>query len=237
MKVKILSDTHQSHLDEPQDKVDLLLHCGDATNYREEFANEKEWRYFWEWWMGYPAEYKVYVPGNHDSFLDSSQGRRFIKEVNANAYVTGIHILVNTTITIEELKIFGSPYTPNFGQWSYMQARETIYKRWTYIEEETDIVITHGPPKGVLDLAPGYGRNPGSIELCGDNALLKAIKKIKPQYHFFGHIHDNSAGDNNGLLTRGETTFGNCSQMVDGEFRKGLQHMGKIIEIKSRKNA
>jgi Icc-related predicted phosphoesterase len=236
MKVKILSDTHQKHLDEPQDKVDLLIHCGDSTNYREEYANEKEWRYFWEWWLGYPAEYKVYVPGNHDSFLDSSKGRRFIKEVNKQAYVTGVHILINTTIYIEDLKIFGSPYTTPFGNWCFMQARETIYKKWAHMEESTDIVVTHAPPKGILDIAPSYGRHTGSVELCGDSALLKAVQKIKPQYHFFGHIHDGSAGQNNGLLERNGTIYGNCSQVVDGKFSKGLQHFGKIIEIKSRNN-
>ena len=231
MKIKILSDTHTFHLDEPQDKVDLLIHCGDATNYRAEFANEKEWWYFWEWWTGYPAEYKVYVPGNHDGFLDSSPGRKFIKEVNKNSSISGLFILVNTTVEIEGIKIFGSPYTPTFGNWSFMRARSTIHKNWTHIEEGTDIVITHGPPKGVLDLAPTWGRSAGGVELCGDNSLLKAIKKIKPKYHFFGHIHDNTAGDNNGIVIRNGITFINCSQVVDGQFNKGLQHKGKIIEL------
>jgi len=236
MKVKILSDTHGKHLDEPQDKVDLLLHCGDATNYREEFRNEQEWWYFWEWWTGYPAKYKVYVPGNHDGFLDSPIGRKFIKDINKKSSLTGLFILINSTINIEGLKIFGSPYTPTFGNWSFMRSRDKIYKNWTLIEEGTDIVITHGPPKGILDLAPSYGRNAGKVELCGDNALVTVIQKIRPRYHFFGHIHDNSAGENNGLLQRNNTIYGNCSQVVDGEFNRGLQHKGMIIEIKPTKN-
>ena len=229
MKIKILSDTHANHLDEPQDEVDMLIHCGDATNYRAEFANEKEWWYFWEWWKGYPAKYKVYVPGNHDSFLDSTAGRRFIKEINKESVTTGLFILVNTSVEIKGIKIFGSPYTPTFGQWSFMRNRDKIGKNWKHIEEGTDIVITHGPPKGILDIAPSYGRGSGGVELCGDNSLLKAIYKVKPKYHCFGHIHDNQAGDNNGILIRNEVTFMNCSQVVDGQFNKGLQHKGKII--------
>ena len=134
MKIKILSDTHAQHLDEPQDQVDLLIHCGDATNYRAEFPNEKEWWYFWEWWKGYPSEYKVYVPGNHDSFLDSPAGRKFIKEVNKETSLTGMSILVNSTIEIEGIKIFGSPYTPTFGSWCFMRSRDKIGKNWKIIE-------------------------------------------------------------------------------------------------------
>lgn len=231
MRVKILSDTHQKHLDEPQDEVDLLIHCGDATNYRQEFANEKEWWYFWEWWEGYPAKYKVYVPGNHDSFLESKAGMRFIKEVNDVGYVRDSHILINTAVTIEGVRIFGSPFTPIFGDWCFMRGRDKIYKNWEHIEEGTDIVVTHGPPKGILDLAPSYGRSLTSATQCGDSSLLKAIRRVKPRFHFFGHIHDNTVGINNGLFTREGTTFGNCSQMVDGQFHLGLQNMGKIIEI------
>ena len=226
MKLKILSDTHQFHLDEPQTKVDLLIHCGDATNYREEYSNEKEWWYFWEWWLGYPAEYKVYVPGNHDSFLDSPAGRTFIKEVNSG--VDKHIILINETVTIEGIKIFGSPYTPTFGNWSFMRDRGKIGKNWKHIEDDTDIVITHGPPKSILDLSfGGYSR---TLEFCGDGSLLKRIMKVKPKYHFFGHIHGNRDFENNGTLIRNGINFVNCSQVKDGMFDEGLMYKGKEIE-------
>jgi len=87
MKLKILSDTHQFHLDELQTKVDLLIHCGDATNYREEYSNER--RYFCDWWLDYPAEYKVYVPGNRDSFLDSTPQGRVLEVKDGKALIDG----------------------------------------------------------------------------------------------------------------------------------------------------
>lgn len=231
MKIKILSDTHQFHLDESQDKVDLLIHCGDATNYRDVFRNEQEWWYFWEWWLGYPAEYKIYVPGNHDSFLDSTIGRKFIKDINKKSSLTGLFILIDSTIEIEGIKIFGSPYTPSFGNWCFMKDRGKLIKNWNNIEEDTDIIITHGPPKSILDLSL---TRDNILEFCGDSALLKIVQKIKPKYHFFGHIHGNKQFENNGSLKRNDITFVNCSQVKDGEFDKRLQYQGKIINYEKR---
>ena len=168
---------------------------------------------------------------------DFSASKKIVKQIVLQALENKIpeDTVLNVNIPnlpekeIKGIKIFGSPYTPTFGQWSFMRNRDKIGKNWKHIEEGTDIVITHGPPKGILDLAPSYGRNSGGVELCGDNSLLKAIYKVKPKYHCFGHIHDNQAGDNNGILIRNEVTFMNCSQVVDGQFNKGLQHKGKIV--------
>lgn len=67
------------------------------------------------------------------------------------------------------------------------------------IPEETDVLITHGPPFGILD------RTISGLEVgCED--LLKTIKKLKPKFHLFGHIHE-AYGEENGI----NTTFINGS--------------------------
>jgi len=181
MKVKILSDTHGFHKEEPIDEVDLLIHCGDASNNRYPYLNENEFLQFWMWWEEYPAKYKIFVPGNHDSFLESPISKTLRRTLKPNNW-----ILMDRTITIEKLKIFGSPFTPDFNNWSFMVNRSKIHKHWKLIEKNTDIIVTHGPPKYHLDLTIDRGHK---LFACGDSSLLKAVNKIKPKYHFFGHVH------------------------------------------------
>lgn len=221
MKIKVLSDTHGFHEMEPLDGVDLLIHCGDASNDGDPYRNESEFLNFWLWWEKYPAEYKIFVPGNHDTFLEHSISRTLRKSLKKSYW-----ILIDDTIEIEGIKIFGSPYTPRFGSWAFMVNRSKIRKHWELIEEDTDIVITHGPPKSILDLS--LNRN-NELEFCGDSSLLKRIQAIEPKYHFFGHIHSNPKFENNGILIR-NTTYMNCAQVVNGEFN-GLKYFGKIIDL------
>ena len=77
MKTKILSDTHCFHLQEPLDPVDLLIHCGDAAHSKNLWANEREFKEFFSWWEAYPADEKIFVPGNHDMYCETSSFNKF----------------------------------------------------------------------------------------------------------------------------------------------------------------
>jgi Icc-related predicted phosphoesterase len=55
-------------------------------------------------------------------------------------------------------------------------------KAWENIPEDLDILITHMPPKYILDTNP-------SGEHCGCSQLAEKVKLVKPKYHVFGHIH------------------------------------------------
>lgn len=46
-----------------------------------------------------------------------------------------------------------------------------------------DVVMTHGPPMGVLDVVR-------SGEHVGCEHLIRAMRRCKPQLHCFGHIHE-----------------------------------------------
>jgi len=54
---------------------------------------------------------------------------------------------------------------------------------WSKIPSGTDILITHGPPKG-------HGDANMSGLACGCEELLATIQRIKPALHVFGHIHE-----------------------------------------------
>jgi Icc-related predicted phosphoesterase len=56
-------------------------------------------------------------------------------------------------------------------------------KQWGTIPPDTDVLITHGPPYGILDQV-------ASERPVGDRDLLKRIGEIKPRAHVFGHIHE-----------------------------------------------
>lgn len=224
MKTLIISDTHGFHKDLNVPEVDMVIHCGDCSNYREKSFNDAEVREFLDWYEKVPAKHKIYVPGNHDTSIEAGF---YTKEDFA---LRGIHLLIHDSVKINGLRIFGSPYTPTFGNWAYMKSRNNLHSYWQEIPEDTDILVTHGPPKTVLDLS----YNPSNqLEFCGDNALLKRVKEMNIKYHCFGHIHDRDDILNYGTRTiEGcSTTFVNATLVLDGRWDKGLIHEGHIVEI------
>lgn len=87
------------------DDVDMVIHAGDATNYRDKYRNEPELRDFFDWFHNLPIKYKIFTGGNHDTALAS----------NMVEVPDDIIILQDRTIEIEGIKIFGSPYSLAFG--------------------------------------------------------------------------------------------------------------------------
>lgn len=211
MKVTTFSDTHQQHDKVKIEPCDLLAFCGDSTNYKELHKNEQEFKLFVDWFELQPAKYKVMIAGNHDGSLLKKYNKELLKE-------KGIIYLEHEYVEIEGRKIFGSPYTPTYGNWSFMISREKLGRYWDVLEEGIDLLITHGPPKGILDLSEKFDR---TIEFCGDSALMKAVNKVKPKYHSFGHIHNGHGIINYGYRIIDGTTFINCSIVEDGKFLNG----------------
>lgn len=209
-----MSDTHGFHEQEPLEPVDILIHAGDATNYYNWQKNVAEWNQFFKWFIDYPAEYKIYVPGNHDTYLFHVKCQVDLPEKT--------YILNHQELEIEGLRIFGSPYTPNFNDWAFMVDKKKIHHLWEDISEDLDILITHGPPYSILDKVD----NKQSV---GCEALLERVKLVKPRLHVFGHIHDNERNKNNGESYDETTRFINVSQVKDGNLHRGLVHKGKVL--------
>jgi Icc-related predicted phosphoesterase len=223
MKIWHISDTHTYHdlLKVPR-AIDMVIHSGDCSNPRDPYNNEPEVREFIDWYKELSPKYKIYVAGNHDSSIEKKLVTK--KDFEDN----GIIYLENDYVTIEGIKIFGSPYTPNFGNWSFMRDRNKLDRFWcSAIHDDTDIVVTHGPPKGILDKSENRDRQ---LECCGDKSLLNKLLQVQPAYHLFGHIHN--AGDiiNAGLqkLSICNTVFSNGSVVTDRKFGK-LSSNGNIL--------
>jgi hypothetical protein len=59
--------------------------------------------------------------------------------------------LEHESIEVEGVKIFGSPYSLEFYDWGFMYNKSEAFKLWSMIPENTDVVVTHGPPYGIQD--------------------------------------------------------------------------------------
>jgi len=220
-----ISDTHTYHelLDIPEN-IDIVIHSGDATNPRDPYLSEDEMQSFISWYSLLPIKYKIFVAGNHDVCIE----RNFIKKDDFER--AGIIYLENDWIEIEGIKIWGSPITPSFGNgWAFNKNRAKTSEIWKHIPDDTDIVVVHGPPKGILDLSYDVT---GKLEFCGDTSLKKRMLDLKPKLCLFGHIHNSEDIINAGTmkLSIGDTIYSNGSVVTDGKFGK-LSSNGNIIEI------
>lgn len=236
MRIWFISDTHSKHgfLDIPLEGVDMVIFAGDATIQKHLEANELEMKEFLEWFASLPYKYKIMIGGNHDTALEKILTRGSIPE--------GIIYLEHEFIEIGGLKIFGSPYTPKFKtDWAFNVPRGQLSPYWKDIPEGLDILITHGPPKGILDLTQ-YNSRTGADGTyyfqCGCKELLERIKIVRPRYHVFGHIHPEKNCPNSGILNINNcpTTFINaavCDFGRDDEERKIKQliNNGFILEV------
>lgn len=229
MKVWFISDTHRKHgfLDIPFD-VDMLVHSGDSSVSKVPSMNNNEVLDFLEWMDSLThIKHKVFVPGNHDTSIEAGIIQR-------GDIPESITFLQHEYVEIEGLKIFGSPYTPAFGTgWAYNVPRDKMDAYWNDIPNDLDILITHGPPKGILDLTQydsRAGANGQSYFQCGCAHLRERVQMAKPRYHVFGHIHPEENCLNSGILkvTGFETTFINAAVLGAGY---NISNNGFILEI------
>ena len=226
MKIWHISDTHTNHLGLViPEGIDMVIHSGDCSNPRDPYTNEPEVREFIDWFGGLPIKHKIYVAGNHDTSIEKGL---VIKE---DFGVYNIIYLENETIEIEGIKIFGSPHTPQFGQWAFMKARHKLDRIWKgAIEDGTHIIVTHGPPKGVLDLSEDMR---GNLEFCGCKSLMNRVMEVKPTLVLFGHIHNSrTITTNSGMkkIAGLDTIFSNAATVTDGKMGE-ITSNGNVIEI------
>jgi Icc-related predicted phosphoesterase len=223
-----ISDSHTYHgfLKVP-DNIDMVIFSGDCSNPRNPYTNEQEVRNFITWFNSLSIKHKIFVAGNHDTSIEKG----LITKDNFEQ--CGIHYLENNTIEIEGLKIFGSPLSPTFGNgWAFNKDRNKLERIWrNIIDDDVDIVVTHTPPKGILDLAK---KMDGTLDFCGCNSLMNRIREINPKLHCFGHIHNNGNIINRGRreLDDLDTLFSNGSIVTDRRFGVlNYNGNGNIIEI------
>lgn len=220
MKIWFISDTHCKHSELILPEVDMIVHAGDMGTYRDPHMNVNGILDSLAWYRSLPIKYKVLIAGNHCTSIE--RGLIDKKEFE------GITFLSHEYAEVGGLKIFGSPYTPSFGHgWAYNVARHKIGEYWKDIPEGLDILITHGPPKGILDLTENME---GRLGQCGCKSLLNRVKETKPCFHVFGHIHPESCAPNSAILKVNgiDTTFINAS-VVNLDYK--IENNGFVIEI------
>lgn len=209
-RLVFLSDTHGLHNQVEVPDGDVLIHAGDFLNrgtiYQELVS-------FTNWWNKQPHKIKILVAGNHDILVQERPD--ILKNL-----LYGTEYLQDSGTQYLGLRFWGSPYTPNFfpEQWAFNRERGAkIKSHWNLIPEDTDILITHGPPYGILDQI-----KPNSEHL-GCEELWKAVIRIKPKICCFGHIHG-GAGETEIAITH----FINASQVND---KYKVVHKPIVIDI------
>jgi len=194
LKVVAISDSHRKHWDVKIPKCDIFLFAGDA-----EIDGLNALHDFNDWLGTIKADHKIVIGGNHDCELE-----RIGKE-ECKRLLTNCTYLENETITVEGLKIFGSPFCPEFNRWYFMRYDNELKEIWDKIEENTDIIITHGMPYSILDQVLPKEESVGSI------TLLNKIKEIQPKIFIGGHLHLNGGKK----YTDYKTDFYNVSLLDD----------------------
>jgi len=175
MKFVVISDTHGQHAGLKLPKGDVLMHAGDISSRgkRDEVLD------FLNWFKELPHKYKIFIAGNHD-FLFEDLPEEEIKAMIPDNVI----YLCDSGVSIENIKIWGSPVTPWFFDWAFNRQRGTeIAKHWNLIPNDTDILITHGPVFDKLDRTI-HGERVGCID------LLKKVEHLRPKIFICGHIHE-----------------------------------------------
>jgi Icc-related predicted phosphoesterase len=206
MKIICISDTHGQHHSLRLPKGDIVIHAGDIST----LGKQEEVQSFLEWFGSLPHPYKIFIGGNHDFYLEK-EPELFELMVPSNCIY-----LNDSMVEIEGIKIWGSPVTPFFHNWAFNRyPGDDISKHWKVIPENTDILVTHGPPAGILDTTiRGIG--------VGDEDLKKKLKYIRPKYHIFGHIHEQY-----GQVEQEGTTYINASYL---DVRYRPSHAPVVVE-------
>ncbi len=190
-RITLISDTHTKHweLDGDLPGGDILIHAGDLMNSGRNLEDIKD---FCKWFDEQNYNSKIFIAGNHDHMFEDFP-ERAMAIVNSYKLIT---YLQDSWIKIGDdgqfndetmIKIYGSPWQPWFYDWAFNLPKggPGLMSKWEAIPEDTDILITHGPPQDHLDVSgPPY--NEGHL---GCALLREKVDAQPPKIHVFGHIH------------------------------------------------
>ena len=182
-----ISDTHCSFPQLPAG--DVLLHAGDFSF----LGTLPEVHEFNKYLGTLPFKHRIVIAGNHDVTLDLDLFEENVRSVPPLRGVDAAFVkarLVNCTyledsgVEVEGYKVWGAPgvYADGYcGAFTY-QNPERLRPHWNKIPPDTDIIVTHSPPYGIMDIA--WRKN------LGCPILLEKVNEVKPLVHLFGHIHE-----------------------------------------------
>jgi Icc-related predicted phosphoesterase len=190
MRIVHISDTHNCHRAlRNLPAADVIIHSGDLSM----MGTANEVNDFINWFSGLDYEYKIFIAGNHDRCLEGKSQKTIQRFLPDRCYY-----LCHSGVEIKGFKFWGVPLFVDddvFGRLPTMMGK---------IPDDTDILISHSPPYGILSTTnSNYG--------CPD--LLLSVMRIAPRYHLFGHTHGAY-----GIEKLQATTFVNAS-LVNEKFK------------------
>lgn len=194
MKIICISDTHNKHRNIDIPKGDIIIHAGDFT----EAGTKSETEDFLKWFSHLPHPHKILIAGNHDFYMERCKA-------SIDSIMPGnIHYLCDSSVTIENITFWGSPFTPGNGSWAFNNLPgNQMLQHWKKIPANTDFLITHSPPLNILDELDNKRH-------IGCEKLLQRILHLKLPHHIFGHNHNDY-----GIVRTENTIFLNASSLDD----------------------
>jgi len=188
MRITLISDTHTKHHRITQDLPggDILIHAGDLMNsgYRAEDITD-----FCKWFNSLEQyNHKIFIAGNHDRMFEYAEdsSMQIVNSYKQIDYLQDNWIEAGDDKQL--VKIYGSPWQPEFHNWAFNLPRqgEELAAKWAEIPSDTDILVTHGPAQGHLDMSGPPYNEPN----LGCSLLRNHIDTVaRPKMHVCGHIH------------------------------------------------
>jgi Icc-related predicted phosphoesterase len=182
MKIVCISDTHEKHRRIEMPECDVLVHSGDMVTDFYKMGSRKmdEYEDFFSWFSAQPAKHKICIAGNHDFAPYYPNTRTYFLELIPD----DVLYLQDEEVTIDGVKFYGTPWQPDFFNYAFNVAKtKNRQKLFAKIPVDTNVLLTHMPPYGILDMLPNE-KNVG----CA--AILERIQNLPHlKLHVFGHVH------------------------------------------------
>lgn len=171
LQLVLVSDTQEQHREVEVPPGDILIHAGDFTMFSRSLRSILD---FDQWLGELPHRSKLICGGNHETFLQAHPASRSL--------LSSATVLINEAVEIAGLRIWASPVTRS-GLAFCIKSDEDRRRLYADIPGDTDVLVTHGPPYGILDASSGSDYHQG------DPVLLDAVMRLRPKLHIFGHVH------------------------------------------------
>lgn len=173
MKIMALADQHGELPQLPEEEF-LLLLIGDITGGNwsgSRDGSEDKWnswlhREFRDWVGNRKV---IATAGNHDTIFQKYPFPDFI------------HFLKDDFIIVNDTVIYGTPWIKYFDGLAFNADEKKLDQIYSQIPNKVDILMTHGPPFGFLDVVERMH--------VGSKMLLKHIERVNPKIVICGHIH------------------------------------------------
>lgn len=193
MKICMLSDVHEQWHNLVVPECDLLVSAGDYSYLGRQHIVDS----FHYWLSMQKAKHIISVQGNHEVWVEMNfqEARDRVHKIDKR-----ILFVADQEAIVEGKRIWCSSITPAFHNWAWNVPRgKKIRAYWDQIPDDIDMLVTHGPPYGILDQQIPHPQpsnvpsNTAKYDHLGCEELIKKVRQFKNlKLHVFGHIHGSS---------------------------------------------